>query len=190
MTIEEMINTYRIALNNPTEQYRMGRNLPLKGEIMFVLESKKAKKDGVIPFIKEHKQEIIDTIHAQREEHEKEVREYSEKLHSIPGLAEIEKSDEEWAKYNAAWNRTFNSEDAAIMQSKLHKPTSDPEALRKKYPQAAAYLEMEALRNDSNYSYASIGRKALDMVIDGNWEEALRFAETEKKKIIEKHLWD
>ena len=49
---------------------------------------------------------------------------------------------------------------------------------------------MEELRNDSNYSYASIGRKALDMVIDGNWEEALRFAKTEKKKIIEQHLWD
>lgn len=89
MTIEEMINTYRIALNNPTEEYRIARNLPLKGEIMFVLESKKAKKDGVIPFIKEHKQEIIDTIHAQREEHEKEIREYSAKLHSIPGLTEI-----------------------------------------------------------------------------------------------------
>lgn len=176
MTVEEAVKMYDIRLENT--------------DALHIINGKKAKKDGAVNWLKSHKAEIVSFLSEQKKAEEDAYNAKQAKINAIPGLKELEKADDEWFEYRKAFNSAFDSEDAAIIQSRLTKPASDPEALRKAYPQAAAYLKMIDLSNDVNFEYAAIGEKAVEMVINGDWQKALDFAEAEKDKLAEKHIWD
>ena len=65
------------------------------------------------------------------------------------------------------------------------------EALRKKYPRAAAYRKAEAGSLAANYVQASAYEKALERIINGDdYEKALVDADAEWKAYLDEHIWD
>lgn len=178
MTIKEVVEKYRVSLYNPSAKYRAENNLP-DGELLYVENIDLLKSDDMSDYIREHKQELIDFL-----------KEREAKIASIPGLKEIEASENEWQKFRYNFNSAFDSENAAGIQAGLQMPDSDPVALRKKYPLADAYLHMKKLANSYNFELSAIGDKAIEMVIDGDWQEALEYADREQQKLVEKHQWD
>lgn len=178
MELKEVIKKYGVSLYNPSAEYRAENNLP-DGELLYVENIDLLKSDDMSDFIRENKQEIIDFL-----------KESEAKIAAIPGLKEIEASEKEWRKFRYNFNDAFDSENAAGIQANLKMPDSDPAALRKKYPQADAYLRMKDLANSDNWELSAIGDRAIEMVIDGDWQEALEYADREQQKLVEKHLWD
>lgn len=178
MTMKEVAEKYGVSLYNPSAEYRAENNLP-DGELLYVENIELLKSDNMTDFIREHKQEIISFL-----------KEREAKIASIPGLEEIETAEKEWWNFRHNFNATFDSENAAGIQSGLQMPDSDPAALRKKYPQADAYLQMKNLASSYNFELSAIGDKAIEMVIDGNWQKALEYADHEQQKLVEKHQWD
>ena len=178
MELREIVKKYGVSLYNPSAAYRAENNLP-DGELLYVENIDLLKSDNMTDFIREHKQEIIDFL-----------KEKEAKIASIPGLKEIETSEKEWRKFRYNFNDTFDSENAAGIQAGLQMPDSDPAALRKKYPQADAYLQMKDLVDADNWKLSAIGDRAIEMVIDGDWQEALEYADREQQKLADKHFWD
>lgn len=178
MELKEVIKKYGVSLYNPSAKYRAENNLP-DGELLYVENIDLLKSDNMSDFIRENKQEIIDFL-----------KEKEAKIALIPGLKEIETSEKEWRKFRYNFNASFDSENAAGIQASLQTPDSDPAALRKKYPQADAYLQMKDLSNSDSWELSAIGDRAIEMVIDGDWREALEYADHEQQKLVEKHLWD
>ena len=178
MTIKEVVEKYRVSLYNPSAEYRAENNLP-DGELLYVENIDLLKSDNMTDFIQEHKQEIIDFL-----------KEKEAKIASIPGLKEIEASEREWRNFRHNFNSAFDSENAAVIQANLKMPDSDPAALQKKYPQADAYLQMKDLAGSYNFELSAIGNKAIEMVVDGDWQEALKYADREQQKLADKHFWD
>ena len=178
MELKEAVKKYGVSLYNPSAEYRAENNLP-DGELLYVENIDLLKSDGMSDFIRENKQEIIDFL-----------KESEAKIAAVPGLKEIETSEKEWRKFRYNFNDAFDSENAAGIQANLKMPDSDPAALRKKYPQADAYLQMKDLAGSYNFELSAIGNKAIEMVIDGDWQEALEYADREQQKFVEKHQWD
>lgn len=178
MKIEEIVKKYKVSLYNPSAEYRAENNLP-DGELLYVENIDLLKSDDMSDYIREHKQEIIDFL-----------KEKEAKISSIPGLKEIETAENERQNFRHNFNAAFDSENAAGIQANLKMPDSDPTALRKKYPQADAYLQMKALAGSYNFELSAIGNKAIEMVVDGDWQEALKYADHEQQKLVEKHQWD
>lgn len=178
MELKEVVKKYGVSLYNPSAEYRAENNLP-DGELLYVENIDLLKSDDMSDFIRENKQEIIDFL-----------KESEAKVASIPGLKEIEASEKEWQKFRHNFNASFDSENAAGIQASLQKPDSNPTALRKKYPQADAYLQMKDLANSNDFQLSAIGDKAIKMVVNGDWQEALEYADREQQKLVEKHLWD
>lgn len=178
MELKEMVKKYGVSLYNPSAAYRAENNLP-SGELLYVENIDLLKSDNMSDYIREHKREIIDFL-----------KESEAKIASIPGLKEIKASEKEWRKFRYSFNSSFESENAAGIQASLQMPDSDPAALRKKYPQADAYLQMKDLANSNDFQLSAIGDRAIEMVIDGDWREALKYADREQQKLVEKHLWD
>lgn len=177
-SLKKVIEKYGVSLYNPSAEYRAENNLP-DGELLYVENIDLLKSDDMSDYIREHKQELIDFL-----------KEREAKIASIPGLKEIETSENEWQKFRYNFNSAFDSENAAGIQAGLQMPDSDPAALRKKYPQADAYLQMKDLAGSYNFELSAIGDKAIEMVIDGDWQEALEYADREQQKLVEKHQWD
>ncbi|RXA55432.1 hypothetical protein [Limosilactobacillus mucosae] len=178
MTIKEVVEKYRVSLYNPSAEYRAENNLP-DGELLYVENIDLLKSDDMSDYIREHKQEIINFL-----------KEKEAKIASIPGLKEIEASEKERQNFRHNFNVAFDSENTAGIQANLKMPDSDPAALRKKYPQADAYLQMKDLAGSYNFELSAIGNKAIEMVIDGDWQKALEYADNEQQKLVEKHQWD
>jgi hypothetical protein len=116
-----------------------------------------------------------------------------ERIEAIPGLRELETAIRENLDYISAFEKSFDSEDDDFIQSHLEPPTVDIQdipKLRKRYPQADAYLKMRALSNSLNDELAAIGSEAIEMVIDGNYEEGLAYAEEAQRRFCARHAWD
>lgn len=178
MELKEMVKKYGVSLYNPSAAYRAENNLP-SGELLYVENIDLLKSDNMSDYIREHKQEIIDFL-----------KESEAKVSAIPGLKEIETSEKEWRKFRYNFNASFDSENAAGIQANMKMPDSDPASLRKKYPQADAYLQMKDLVNSYDFQLSAIGDRAIEMVIDGDWQEALEYADREQQKLVEKRLWE
>lgn len=179
MTIKEFVKKYNIVLFDPDQSYRKENGLPESGDLIKVYNIDELERDDMVDFVKEHKPEIIECL-----------KEREHKIESIPGLKELEKADADWDYFKHAFNSAFDAENGSIMQTRMQQPDSDPAALRKKYPQADAYLQMKDLANSYDFQLSAIGDRAIEMVIDGNWQEALEYADREQQKLVEKHLWD
>lgn len=163
METREMIKKYQIRLVPNTE-----------ADLIEVSNVSELKADNMVGFVKEHKEEIVRELKALKGEF-------------IPGLKEIEDAKAEWNEWKKRFDDSFESENVAP----LHKlPDSDLLDLRRKYPQADAYLQMEALSNSEDYELSHIGKTALEMVVDGGWKEAIAYAEKKQREFADKHLWD
>lgn len=62
--------------------------------------------------------------------------------------------------------------------------------MRAAHPQADAYLKARAAAESDNYELAAIGNRALERVVNGNWEAAMADMEKEKQEWLNEHTWD
>lgn len=53
-----------------------------------------------------------------------------------------------------------------------------------------SYRKEHNLPSDKWLLKVIYGEKAVAMVVEGKWEEALKFANEEKKKFVNRHMWD
>ena len=92
--------------------------------------------------------------------------------------------------YREAFSRAIENDDP-IFPSKPSVTPEDIEAMRKKYPRAAAYREAEERSLSSHYVQAGAYKKALERIINGeDYEKALADAESEWKAYLAEHVWD
>lgn len=162
-----------------------GLSFALMGDKMAVSPREKAVK-----MLKAHPselQEIKAALIAEQTE-ECETAERRQNLRdAIPGLKELEAAKEEQAAYREAFERTMDSGDGIYPA----KPKSDPAELSARYPMAAAMLRAESYSRAANYRKASVGRKAVERILDGeDWEKVINDMETEWNKAASEHMWD
>ena len=144
-------------------------------------------------YAKAHKPEIMEYLlkkEKQAEEDAQKARERQAKIEAIEGLKELEAANEALLNYREAFNRAIENDDA-IFPSKPSITPEGIEALRKKYPRAAAYRKAEAGSLAANYAQASAYKKALERIINGDdYEKALADADAEWKAYLDEHIWD
>lgn len=177
MTITEIINIYNI---------RDGATMGKPGAI-YIANAKQATKDNMLDEIKARKPEILKHFADERARKEAEVAERKAKIDAIPGLKEINAAIDDLA----AWRREFNAsfDDVGGLGVRA-KPEYDLDAMMAQYPQAAAYIKAEEYAHKTNYELSSIGKRALEGVINGNWEEAIDQMNKELKAFTDRHFWD
>lgn len=157
------------------------------GKMMVFTRAKVTAKD--VAAIKENRDEILKEIMDAKEQKEKAYQERQAKIASIPGLAEIKAALAKAADWNRRFNASFETEDGGGW-GVGPRPQYDFEDAYKKYPQAHAYLIAEREAYKSNYELAAIGQRALEKVINGQWEEAMYDLERETNEFTDRHAWD
>lgn len=140
------------------------------GKMMVHTRARVPAKD--VAAIKEHREEILKEILDAKEQARKAYEERQAKIKAIPGLAEIKTELAKAADWRRRFNASFETESGGGW-GVGPRPQYDFEAAYKKYPQAHAYLIAEREAHKSNYELAEIGQRALEKVINGQWEEAM-----------------
>ena len=180
MKIEEAIRKYGI------EPVDYGPN---KGKVLIRNMPKASSEKGSlmkqVPEIKEYFKVKKAKAEAERARREANVA-------SIPGLKEIVKLREELVRWHEAFNRSFDGEDACGGLGVGPKPEGDEKALLKQYPQAAAYLRVQAEAEKNNYELREIGQKALNRFEDdpSKWQEIVADMDKEISAEVDRHVWD
>lgn len=112
-----------------------------------------------------------------------------QRRNAIPGLLEIEAAQRAWAEWHEKWEKSFDDVGGLGVGPQ---PNTDIEALKEKYPAAAACLKAERRAYAENYEIATIGKKAMNRIIDnpGEYAAAIADMETELDANTRKHFWD
>lgn len=139
--------------------------------------------------IKKNRDEILKEIMDAKEQEKRAYQERQAKIDAIPGLAEIKAALAKAADWNRRFNASFETEDGGGW-GVGPRPQYDFEAAYKKYPQAHAYLIAEREAYNSNFELADIGQRALEKVINGQWEEAMDDLKREEDEFVDRHAWD
>ncbi len=139
--------------------------------------------------IQANRDEILAAIKAKKDAEADRIAKRQAKIDAIPGLKEIKAAREAEATWQA--RLTASIERGAYGGEEIGPaPKYDFEAAYKKYPQAHAYLMAEHEAYKRNYEMVEVGRKALEKVINGQWEEAMKDLEAGKAANVNAHLWD
>lgn len=161
MNIRELIKKYQITL------------VPNAGnDLIKVANVRDLTADHMVGFVKNHKSDIV---------HELKVL----KGDFIPGLKELKQAKAAWHNWKQAFNASLESENGAPLPKR---PDADLRALMNKYPQAKTYLQMKALSQSADDELASIGKAALEMVVDGDWGGAIRYNQEKERKFANECL--
>ena len=175
MTAQELIKKYNIVIAEKN------------GEKGIVVRNTTAlKRDNAFDVIKSAKTEIMAWIEREAEEKIKAADARQAKIDAIPGLSEIKKAIDTMDNYRLDFDRAFEDENGVY-------PTMPDVNIRKmlsEYPHAAAYLEAENNSLSYNDEISLIGRKALEKVIDGDYQSAIATMRKELKAFTTKHIWD
>ena len=141
--------------------------------------------------IKENRDEILKEILDAKEQRARAYQERQAKIDAIPGLAEIKAELAKAADWDRRFNASFETEDGGGWGVEP-RPQYDFGAAYKKYPQALAYLVAETLSEayKRNFELAEIGQRALEKVINGQWEEAMDDIKREMDEFTDRHAWD
>ena len=151
---------------------------------------RKSDAPAYATYVKAHKPEILSFLIEKEEAEKKAAADRQAKIDAIEGLKELEAANEALLNYREAFNRAIENDDA-IFPSKPSVTPEGIEALRKKYPRAAAYRKAEAGSLAANYVQASAYKKALEHIINGDdYEKALADADAEWKAYLDEHIWD
>lgn len=178
MTVKELIKKYGI-------EEATGAHA---GNV-YVRYGKEAQRDNAVAEIKAKKPEILAYFAEQRAAAQKAREEREAKIAAIEGLADLKAAYTDLIKWQREFEASFETEDGGGFGVRP-KPQYDIEGMLARYPQAAAYLKAEDEAHKSNYELSEIGKRALDAVIDGDWEKAMETMQAEIKAFAERHLWD
>lgn len=100
-----------------------------------------------------------------------QIEERKAQVAAIEGLAEIRAAIKAWVNYHEA-KMEFERGDRDFDDVPAHKP-GDVDALKKKYPRAAAYLEAEHWIYSGNPVKVRLGSRAMDKLLDGEAPETV-----------------
>ena len=174
----ELVEKYKIYIvrdqwNKTTGRYEKVEN------VIGVANIGTAKRDGMLEELKARKTEIIEAIKTKKAEEKKAREERQKKIDAIEGLAEILAAESRLIAWNLEFDKIMeNGESAALLSSK---PSYNFEEALKKYPRAAAYLKAEKLAKSKDEKFAEVGKKALELIIDGDLEAAEKLMNEEKE---------
>lgn len=172
--------------NMTVEQFVEATNTVRVGDKVGCSSVRKSDAPAYSAYVKAHKPEIMAYLMGR----EKAAADRQAKIDAIEGLKELEAANEALLNYREAFNRAIENDDA-IFPSKPSVTPEGIEALRKKYPRAAAYRKAEAGSLAANYVQASAYKKALERIINGDdYEKALADADAEWKAYLDEHIWD
>lgn len=162
-------------------------NIRIKGEQLACDPTiKRNAKD--LEFVKAHKSEIIEFIKKAEENAKKEEENKKEKMENIAGLAEIKNAISEYENYTEEFDNFIVS--GAVGEAPI-KPSADIEAMKRKYPRAAAYLYAEEYSYAQHFIKANAGRDALEKIINGEpFEEVIANMEKIWDDYCEEHAMD
>lgn len=186
MEPQELVKTYDICLatsRNPAT----GRWEP-DGRLM-IRNTYRVKKDNALEEIKSRKPEIIEVLTAEENARKAAFEDRQRRIDSIEGLKEIVAAKEAVRKYHRDFDAAMDDEynDGVNLPSR---PVFNFEEAYKKYPKAVAYLKAQGLADSSNYELSAIGRKAVEGILYGDWEEAIETMDAERSANADKHAWD
>ena len=140
--------------------------------------------------IKAAKPEIVAILLAQREADLRAEQERQAKIDAIPGLREIKAARADLVNWKLEFDASFDGENGGGVGVRP-KPKYDMDALHAKYPRAKAYLDAEDVAASDNDAKAAAGRKALEVIINGeDYERAVSAMEAEWKSHVASHIWD
>lgn len=158
MTINELIKTYCIHEENGN---------------LRIMNVAQMKRDNALDEIKAKKPEIIAHIVEERETARRAVEDRKNRINAIEGLAEIKKAIEDNSNYRREFARAMQNEDCGGLGLRPA-PKQNIAAMMADYPRAAAYIKAESYANKANDRLASIGKRALEAVIFGDYEAAMQ----------------
>ena len=177
MEIEEMIEKYSISpIGYGPNNGKIAVQNPPKSSV------DRAALIARVPEIKKYFSDKKTAEDAERARREANIA-------SIAGLKEITDLQEAMAKWNYEFEKSFDECGGLGVGPR---PQGDEKELLKKYPQAAAYLEVRRESEKSNDELATIGKKALDRFEDApeNWESIVADMKKEISEFVDRHIWD
>lgn len=127
--------------NMTVEQFVEATNTVRVGDKVGCSSVRKSDAPAYSAYVKAHKPEIMAHLMGR----EKAAADRQAKIDAIDDLKELEAANEALLNYHEAFNRAIENDDA-IFPSKPSVTPEGIEALRKKYPRAAAYRKAEAVR--------------------------------------------
>lgn len=144
-------------------------------------------KDNAAEIIKENKPAILARLREIKAEKARKWQEREDRINAIEGLSEIKAAYHDLELWHDEFEASFSDVGGMGVRPK---PKYDFEAMKAKYPRAAAYLKAEELKWKTNDNLSAIGKKALEMIIYGDYQEALEYIKTEEEKFVNGHIWD
>lgn len=179
MTVREMIDKYHIKLVVDGDKKKL---------FIHPIYAPKVQRDGVLDELKAHKDEIIEAIEYQNKIEREAYEARQKKIAAIPGLEAIKAAIEDMEKWQDEFERSFEGEFGGY--NVRPRPNYDINKMLKENPQAAAYLKAEKYANKVNYELSEIGKRALDRVIEGDWEAAISDLDREISEFVQHHIYD
>ena len=135
------------------------------------------------------KPEIMQYLIDQENGKARAAKERQERIDAIPGLAELKNAIGDLGKWTEEFERNLERGDSGV--GLRPRPQYDIDAMRTKYPRAAAFLEAEKMAYSPHYVKSAAGQKALDRIINGeDYAQALADAKAEWNAYLQEHIWD
>lgn len=186
MSIDEMVRKYGITLELKTEN---GVTAPT-GRIGIGRAYSRAS-DAEKAEVKARKKEIYDYLIAQRTEQEATADERRRKIAAIEGLEELRHAEFDLSEWNKKFKASFDGESAVGGLGVGPRPKVDIDALKAKYPRAAAFMQAEAWSLADNYIKSGAGCDAMEKIINGDSYSAA-IAEMERiwAEYVNANIWD
>lgn len=177
MTIEEIVRRYDLCRLNPDKIWAR------------ILPNEPAARAEIMANLKNRKQEILAYFAERDVAKKRDAREYQEKIDAISGLAEIRAALADLEAWSEEFNANMERGDSGV--GLRPRPQYDMDAMRTKYPRAAAFLEAEKMSHSPHYAKSAAGRKALESIINGgDYAQALKDANVEWDAYVQEHVWD
>ena len=160
MTAQELIKRHEITLHTEWDS-KEGYFMPT-GKIYFRNVRTQAEKDA----IGEKKAEILAILMPVWESGKREYDERKAKINSIEGLQEIKAAQADLDAWQSRFERSFYGPTACGGLGVGPRP-QDVNAMKAKYPRAAAYLMAEDWSYADHDVKAAAGKQALEKIIEG-----------------------
>lgn len=150
--------------------------------------SMEAKKAGDLDEIIASKPQILARLKAKEAETKKAYAEYCAKLDAITGLKELQDAIDDLNLWHEEYEASFAECGGLGVRPK---PTYDLEAMRKKFPRAAAYLKAKSYSQAANWAKASAGKEAAESILNGeDYEQVIAKMEEKWGDHCTAHIWD
>lgn len=174
MTIEEAVKTLRIERHGDKIGCRM----------------RPSEQDEILAYMRANKPAIMQYLLEQEEALRRASEEKYNKIHSIPGLDEIEHARADLAAWHDEWEASFDGEGGGGVGVRPQ-PKYDLAAMYAQYPKAVAYLNAREYSRSENIAKSRAGEIAVKKILDGeDYNAATTEMEAAWTKYCMDHAWD